>query len=70
MDGVSALTAEGFKAFGGQGTITVTMPAGKVSIYNATGALVREAAVEEGTTTLNGFATGIYIVNGVKVAVK
>lgn len=70
MDGVGALTAEGFKAFGGQGTITVTMPAGKVSIYNATGALVREAAVEEGTTTLNGFATGIYIVNGVKVAVK
>ncbi|MDD6668939.1 MAG: carboxypeptidase regulatory-like domain-containing protein [Bacteroidales bacterium] len=68
--GVSTLTANGFKAFGGKGNITVVSAAGVVNIYNEVGSLIRSEKVQNGKTTFNGLNAGIYIVNGVKVAVK
>ncbi|MGM9833536.1 MAG: carboxypeptidase regulatory-like domain-containing protein [Candidatus Limisoma sp.] len=68
--GVGSLTANGFKAFGGKGIITVVSAQGIVNIYNEAGALIRSEKVQDGKTTFNGITPGIYIVNGVKVAVK
>ncbi len=68
--GVGTLTANGFKAFGGKGNITVVSAAGVVNIYNEVGSLIRSEKVQNGKTTFNGLNAGIYIVNGVKVAVK
>ncbi|MGM9841650.1 MAG: carboxypeptidase regulatory-like domain-containing protein, partial [Candidatus Limisoma sp.] len=68
--GVGSLTANGFKAFGGKGIITVVSAQGIVNIYNEVGSLIRSEKVQEGKTTFNGITPGIYIVNGVKVAVK
>ena len=68
--GVGSLTANGFKAFGGKGIITVVSAQGIVNIYNEAGSLIRSEKVQDGKTTFNGIVPGIYIVNGVKVAVK
>ncbi|MDD6139914.1 MAG: hypothetical protein PUB61_00700, partial [Bacteroidales bacterium] len=68
--GVGSLTANGFKAFGGKGIITVVSAQGIVNIYNEAGSLIRSEKVQDGKTTFNGITPGIYIVNGVKVAVK
>lgn len=60
-----------FNAQGGKGCIGVS--AGKaqmVRIYSTTGALVRTEQVSQGFTALQGFAPGIYIVNGIKVIVE
>ncbi|MDD6621584.1 MAG: carboxypeptidase regulatory-like domain-containing protein [Bacteroidales bacterium] len=68
--GVGSLTANGFNAFGGKGIITVVSAQGIVNIYNEAGSLIRSEKVQDGKTTFNGITPGIYIVNGVKVAVK
>ncbi|MGM9800822.1 MAG: carboxypeptidase regulatory-like domain-containing protein [Candidatus Limisoma sp.] len=68
--GVGSLTANGFKAFGGKGIITVVSAQGIVNIYNEAGSLIRSEKVQDGKTIFNGIVPGIYIVNGVKVAVK
>ena len=39
--GVDSVSAEGFKAFGGNNLITVVSPRGVVNVYNEAGALVR-----------------------------
>ena len=68
--GVDSVSAEGFKAFGGNNLITVVSPRGVVNVYNEAGALVRSVSVEEGKTAIYGFNAGVYIVNGVKVVVR
>ena len=68
--GVDSVSAEGFKAFGGNNLITVVSPRGVVNVYNEAGALVRSVSVEEGKTAIYGFNAGVYIVNGIKVVVR
>lgn len=68
--GVNSVSAEGFKAFGGNNLITVVSPRGVVNVYNEAGALVRSVSVEEGKTAIYGFNAGVYIVNGIKVVVR
>ena len=66
-----AVSEAHFSAQGGQGQIGIG--AGKaqiVRIYTTAGALVRTVQVPEGFTALQGFAPGIYIVNGQKVVVE
>ncbi len=66
-----AVSEAHFSAQGGQGQIGIG--AGKaqiVRIYTTAGALVRTEQVPEGFTALQGFAPGIYIVNGQKVIVE
>ncbi len=41
-----------------------------VNIYNAAGVLMRSVDVESGTTRLDGFTAGLYLVGTTKVAVK
>ncbi len=60
-----------FTAQGNQGCIYIN--SGKpctVRVYNTAGALQRTQQVPQGLSTLTGLTPGIYIVNGVKVAVK
>lgn len=66
-----AVSEAHFSAQGGKGQIGIS--AGKaqlVRVYNTAGALVRTDQVAEGFTPLQGFAAGIYIVNGQKVVVE
>ena len=66
-----AVSEAHFSAQGGQGQIGIG--AGKaqiVRIYTTAGALVRTEQVPEGFTALQGFAPGIYIVNGQKGVVE
>lgn len=56
---------------GGEGTITLRANAPQtVRVYSLQGLLLRTVTVSEGMTQLGGFAPGIYLVNGKKVAVK
>ena len=63
--------AKGIDAYGIAGAIVVkASDATTVNVYNAAGALVRSVAVESGTTRLEHFSPGIYIVNKAKVVVR
>lgn len=60
-----------FSALGSKGSIQITVgKAQTVRVYSAAGALLRTEQVGQGFTALQGFAPGIYIVNGVKVMVN
>ncbi|MDE7386172.1 MAG: hypothetical protein K2N28_03435 [Muribaculaceae bacterium] len=60
-----------FEVAGGQGEITINSSAdcGNVAVYAMDGKVVANANVVAGTTSVN-VPTGLYIVNGKKVAVK
>ena len=54
-----------------EGGIEVIAPrAQRVNIYSADGSLVRSVMLNEGHNAITGIATGLYIVNNVKVVVK
>ena len=54
-----------------EGGIEVIAPrAQRVNIYSADGSLVRSVMLKEGHNAITGIATGLYIVNNVKVVVK
>lgn len=70
-DGIGSMAVKAFAAYGGQGFIRVAAPeAVTVNVYSVAGALLRSERVEPGISRLEGFTAGIYVVNGVKVAVK
>ena len=71
VSGVSSISTDGITAYGAKGAIFVKAPkATVVNIYNAAGVLMRSVDVESGTTRLDGFTAGLYLVGTTKVAVK
>ena len=71
ISGVAGIYADGIAVYGGQNCIHVTAEkATVVNVYNAAGSLVRSEKVEAGKSVIEGLNSGVYIVNGVKVAVK
>ncbi len=58
----------GFAAYGDKGTLSIAASeAAEYTVYSIDGAAVRTIKVVEGMNHFDGFAPGIYIVNGVKV---
>ena len=71
LGAVGSLNADSLMVYGAKGAIIVKAPkATVVNVYNAAGILMRSVAVEPGTTRLDGFSAGAYIVGTTKVAVK
>ena len=71
LGAVGSLNADSLMVYGAKGAIIVKAPkATVVNVYNAAGVLMRSVAVEPGTTRLDGFTAGAYIVGTTKVAVK
>ncbi len=68
---VEALSNLAFEVHGSKGSIVVTTESDiLVNIYNAAGRLVDSKQLQKGKTSIDGFSAGIYIVNGIKVAVR
>ncbi len=68
---VEALNNLAFEVHGSKGSIVVTTESDLlVNIYDAAGRLVDSKQLQKGKTSIDGFSAGIYIVNGIKVAVR
>lgn len=68
---ISTEMIHGVKAIGMDGAIRFEADAAcAVKVYSPSGLCVGAVALEAGTTTVTGFAPGIYIIEGSKVAVK
>lgn len=70
VSSVSSMSAEGIKVFAAEGGVEVVAEeAAEVAVYTATGQLVRQARVAEGSTLVN-VAPGFYVVRANGTATK
>lgn len=71
IDCVGVEAAKAVSARGLQGAIEFTAPAEcSVRVYDLAGVCVATVALSEGTTTVSGFAPGVYMIPGSKILVK
>ena len=64
-------TPEGISVYAVEGTIYIrSAHAGKATLYDIHGKAVASVAYAEGITTIDGLASGLYVLKGIKVIVK
>ena len=68
---VRRATPDGISVYAVEGTIYIrSAHAGKATLYDIHGKAVASVAYAEGITTIDGLASGLYVLKGIKVIVK